>query len=147
VVEPRQPGGRVRRLLAAYDSRIAGEDTPARREDVARLDRLIRDTLPDLDVGESDGTIGYGPFHYRYASGREGDAYRVSVASRKTGISLYVLALTEDGEYLAESRADRFPKAKVGKSCVRFKRLDDLDERALRDLLAEAGRLPAPGAA
>jgi hypothetical protein len=68
------------------------------------------------------------------------------VASRKTGISLYVLALTENGEYLAESRAGRFPNAKVGKSCVRFKRLDDLDEAALRELLAEAGRLPAPGA-
>ena len=95
---------------------------------------------------ESDGMVGYGPFHYRYASGREGDAYRVSVASRKTGISLYVLALTEDGQYLAESRAGRFPKANVGKSCVRFKRLDDLDQAALRDLLADAGRLPAPGA-
>jgi Domain of unknown function (DU1801) len=70
----------------------------------------------------------------------------VSLASRKTGISLYVLALTESGEYLAEARADRFPKAKVGKSCVRFKRLDDLDESALRELLAEAGRLGAPGA-
>jgi hypothetical protein len=146
VVEPRQPGGRTRRLLAAYDSRIAGEDTPERRADLARLDRLIRDTLPELEVHESEGTVGYGPFHYRYASGREGDAYRVSVASRKTGISLYVLALNEDGEYLAESRADRFPKANVGKSCVRFKRLDDLDEAALRDVLAEAGRLPPPGA-
>ena len=57
-----------------------------------------------------------------------------------------VLALTEDGRYLAESRADRFPKASVGKSCIRFKRLDDLDEAELRDLLAEAGRRPAPGA-
>ena len=53
--------------------------------------------------------------------------------------------LTEDGRYLAESRADRFPKASVGKSCVRFKRLDDLDEGELRDLLAEAGRRPAAG--
>ena len=70
----------------------------------------------------------------------------MSVAQRKAGISLYVLALTEDGEYLAESRADEFPKASVGKSCIRFKRLDDLDEGALRDLLREAGRLPAPGA-
>jgi hypothetical protein len=69
------------------------------------------------------------------------------VATRKTGISLYVLALTGDGEYLAESRADQFPKAKVGKSCIRFKRLDDLDLDALRALLDEAGRLPAPGAA
>jgi hypothetical protein len=35
----------------------------------------------------------------------------------------------------------------VGKSCIRFKRLDDLDQDALRSLLEEAGRLPAPGAA
>jgi len=118
-----------------------------RTRDLSRLDRLIRGILPDLEVHETDGMVGYGPFHYRYASGREGDAYRVSVASRKTGISLYVLALTEDGEYLAESRADRFPKANVGKSCVRFKRLDDLDQAALRELLAEAGRLAPAGAA
>jgi hypothetical protein len=106
--------------------------------DLERLDRLIRETLPEL---EAHG-LEYGPFHYRYESGREGDAYRVSVAERKHGISLYVLALTDDGEYLA----DRFPKASVGKSCIRFKRLDDLDEAELRDLLAEAGRRPAPGA-
>jgi Domain of unknown function (DU1801) len=111
-------------------------------DDLARLDRIIRETLPELEPHGHN----YGPFHYRYASGREGDAYRVSFAQRKAGISLYVLALTDDGEYLAESRADRFPKANVGKSCVRFKRLDDLDEAALRDLLREAGRLPAPGA-
>jgi len=110
--------------------------------DLERLDALIRETLPDLKAQGHN----YGPFHYRYESGREGDAYRVSVAERKHGISLYVLALTEDGRYLAESWADRFPKAKVGKSCVRFKRLDDLDEDALRALLAETGRLPAPGA-
>ncbi|HET9347359.1 MAG TPA: DUF1801 domain-containing protein [Candidatus Limnocylindrales bacterium] len=111
-------------------------------DDLERLDALIRETLPEL---EADG-MSYGPFHYRYASGREGDAYWVSVAQRKAGISLYVLALTEDGEYLAESRAGEFPKASVGKSCIRFRRLDDLDEGALRDLLREAGRRPAPGA-
>jgi hypothetical protein len=118
-----------------------------RTQDIERLDELIRDTLPDLEVvRESEDMIGYGPFHYRYASGREGDTYRVSVANRKAGISLYVLCVTSDGRYLAESRADAFPKANVGKSCVRFKRLDDLDETALRELLAEAGRLPARGA-
>jgi Domain of unknown function (DU1801) len=111
-------------------------------DDIERLDALIRETLPDLEAHGHN----YGPFHYRYESGREGDAYRVAIAERKHGLSLYVLALTEDGEYLAESRADRFPKASIGKSCVRFKRLDDLDQGELRGLLAEAGRLPAPGA-
>ena len=110
-------------------------------DDLDRLDRLIRETLPELEAHGHD----YGPFRYRYASGREGDAYRLSIAERKHGISLYVLAMTEDGRYLAESRADRFPKASVGKSCVRFKRLADLDEGELRDLVAEAGRLPVPG--
>jgi hypothetical protein len=124
---------------------VAADDQ--RADDLDRLDKLIRSALPDLDVvRESEDMIGYGPFHYRYASGREGDTYRVSVANRKAGISLYVLCVTEDGKYLAESRAGEFPKASVGKSCVRFKRLDDLDESALRSLLAEAGRLPAPGA-
>jgi hypothetical protein len=62
--------------------------------------------------------LGYGRYHYRYASGREGDAARISVASRKGGISLYVNAV--DGErYLAESYRDRLPRADIGKSCVR----------------------------
>ena len=113
-----------------------------KQADLDRLHALIRDAVPDLPA--EDG--GYGPFHYRYESGREGDAHRISVAARKHGISLYVLALTEDGQYLAESRAGDFPKANVGKSCIRFKRLDDLDLAALRSLLEEAGRLPAPGA-
>ena len=89
--------------------------------------------------------IGYGSYHYRYASGREGDASLVSLASRKQGISLYVQCETESG-YLAERYADRLPKASIGKSCVRFKRLSDVDREALRDLLEEAGRIGPPSA-
>jgi hypothetical protein len=102
-------------------------DGYALRADLERLDALIRETLPDLEVHRRDD--------------------RVSSASRKTGISLYVLAMTDDGEYLAEARAAEFPKAAVRRACVRFKRLDDLDESALRSLLEEAGHLPAAGAA
>jgi uncharacterized protein DUF1801 len=123
--------------VGAYDAAI---DPQA--DDIERLHDLIRQALPELPADAG----GYGPFHYRYDSGREGDAHRVAVASRRHGISLYVLALTEDGRYLAESRAAEFPKASVGKSCIRFKQLDDLDLGALRSLLEEAGRLPAPGA-
>ena len=54
--------------------------------------------------------LGYGPFHYRYASGREGDASLIALASRKQYISLYVLCTTERG-YLAEQYAERLPKA------------------------------------
>jgi hypothetical protein len=117
-----------------------------RRADARELCSLLSEVTGEPPVLWPSGIVGFGTYHYRYDSGREGDAHRIAVAVRKTGISLYVLALTEDGRYLAESRADQFPRANVGKSCIRFKRLDDLDLDALRTLLEEAGRLPAPGA-
>jgi len=89
--------------------------------------------------------LGYGRFHYRYKSGREGDASLIALSSRKAHISLYVLSADEDG-YLAEQYADRLGKVSVGKSCIRFKRADDVDSDVLRELLAEAGRLGYPAA-
>jgi hypothetical protein len=84
--------------------------------------------------------LGYGPFHYRYASGREGDACRLSIASNASYISLYCLAGDDDG-YVAERYVDRLPKAKIGKSCVRFKKLADLDETALVALVKETASM------
>ncbi len=121
------------------DDYIAALDEP-RRADIAQLHRLIRETVPDLEPAVDAGMIGYGRFHYRYASGREGDASLISLASRKRYISLYVLCTVEGG-YLAEQYAERLPKASIGKSCVRFKRTDDVDLGVLRELVAEAGRI------
>ena len=114
-----------------------------RRSEIAELHALIRDVAPELDVQTGKDMIGYGPFHYRYASGREGDAHLLALSPRKHYISIYVLC-TKDGAYLAESYKDRLPKADIGKSCVRFKRPSDLDLRELRSLLAEAVRLGPP---
>ena len=121
--------------VATPEEYIAALDEP-RRGEVARLDRLIRETVPELEPHIRSGMIGYGPFHYRYASGREGDWFRVGLASNKKYISLYACAADERG-YVAERYRDRLPKASIGKSCVRFKRVDDLDEGALRELLRE----------
>ena len=109
-----------------------------RRGEIRELHDLIRETVPDLDPYVGTGMLGYGPFHYRYASGREGDASLIALSSRKRYISLYVLCVT-DGGYLAEQYAERLPKADIGKSCVRFKRPADVDRGVLRELIAEAG--------
>jgi hypothetical protein len=61
-------------------------------------------------------------------------------------ISLYVTAAAPDGGYLAESYRPRLPKASIGKSCVRFKRLGDLDQEALAGLLRAAAEMGAPTA-
>ncbi len=69
----------------------------------------------------------------------------VGLASQKRYISLYVVAI-KDGEYLAEGYRERLPKADIGKSCVRFKRVSDLDADALKQLLVEAGENAPAGA-
>ena len=111
-----------------------------RRPDIAALDALIRKHVPKLEPVIMGGMLGYGPFHYRYASGREGDACRISIASNAAYISLYCLGADANG-YVAERYVDRLPKASIGKTCVRFKKLADLDEKALVALIKETARL------
>lgn len=114
---------------------------PARRGDVARLHELIRETAPQLAPVIHSGMLGYGVFHYRYASGREGDATKIAIASNKAAVSLYCLAADASG-YVAERYAARLPKASIGKSCVRLKRLADVDEGVLVELIRETAHTP-----
>lgn len=88
------------------------------------------------------GMLGYGAYHYRYASGREGDWMLVGLASNKRYISLYVTAGRPDGRYLAEAYADRLPAASIGRSCIRVKRAADLDPEVVTALLVEAAAHP-----
>ena len=117
-----------------------------RRGEVARLHALVTEALPELPVSASAAGLGYGPFHYRYASGREGDSHLISLASRKQYMSLYVNC-APGGRYLAEDFAPRLPSADVGRSCVRFKSVADLDEAVIRELVrAAAAAGPADAA-
>jgi hypothetical protein len=121
---------------------IARLDEP-RRSQVRALHELVRATVPTLRPHMQAGMIGYGSYHYRGASGREGDWPVIAVASNVRYISLYVMATVGDA-YLAETYRDRLPKASIGRSCVRFRRLEDLDRATLTQLLRE-GAANAPG--
>jgi hypothetical protein len=129
---------------ATHEEYIQRLDEP-RRGDVRALHELIRRTVPQLEPTMEFGMLGYGRYHYRYPSGREGDWVLVAVASNKNYISLYVTAATPDGGYLAEAYRDQLPKASIGRSCVRFKRLGDVDTDALERLLRDAARVGFPG--
>jgi uncharacterized protein YdhG (YjbR/CyaY superfamily) len=117
-----------------------------RRSDVRALHELIRRAAPQLEPTMEFGMLGYGRYHYRYPSGREGDWVLVAVASNKNYVSLYVTAEAPGGGYLAESYREQLPKASIGKSCVRFKRLRDVDQEALERLLRAAVAAGFPGA-
>lgn len=111
-----------------------------RRTQITELHDLMRETAPQLEPHIQAGMLAYGRYHYRYASGREGDWFPIGVASQKAYISLFITAATEGHEALADSFRERLPKADIGRSCVRFKRLEDLDRVALTELIREAAK-------
>ena len=117
-----------------------------RRSEIRALHELIRHAVPQLEPTMEFGMLGYGKYHYRYPSGREGDWMLVAVASNKNYISLYVTPAAPDGGYLAERYQEQLPKASIGKSCIRFKRLGDVDQDVLERLLRRVAELGAPSA-
>jgi hypothetical protein len=119
---------------------LAGMDE-TRRADMQKLYDFIRETVPDLEPFIISGMIGFGKFHYKSKSGREGDWCRVGLANHKTGISIYVCAV-DGGGYIAEQYKKELAPAKVGKSCIRYKKISEVDWEVLGKVLkvgAKAG--------
>jgi len=110
-----------------------------RRAALKRLHAAIRKAAPSLKPRIVYGMIGYGSYHYTYASGREGDWPVVALASQKQYISLYVCEPCEDG-YPAEKNKARLGKVSVGKSCIRFKKLEDLNLPVAMELVTLAAK-------
>ena len=108
-----------------------------RKSQIQALYTLIRETAPSLKPFIQSGMIGFGKYHYKYVSGREGDWFMIGLASQKSYISVYVCA-TIDNKYLAEDYKKKLPGASIGKSCIRFKNIEDIDLGVLTEMIAKA---------
>ena len=113
-----------------------------RRETVRAVHERVLAEFPQLDVRMWNKFIGYGSYHYRSASGREGHWFPIGLTNNKRYVSLYVCVADDDG-YLAEQNAERLGKVSVGKSCIRFTRLENLDLDVAGELCRRAAELVA----
>jgi len=77
------------------------------------------------------GIVGFGKYHYKYESGREGDAPLAGFAARANTISLY---LAGDPK-LKEELLKKFGKHKTGKGCIYIQKLEDVDTKVLGKLV------------
>jgi hypothetical protein len=112
-----------------------------RKSEVKKIDELIQKWVPNLKRHFAYNMIGYGSFHYKTRSGREGDWPVIALASQKNYISVYVCAV-KDGQYIAEKNKERLGKVSVGKSCIRFKKIEDVDLKELERVIKEAESSP-----
>jgi hypothetical protein len=117
------------------DEFIAQIDDPAKRADSHRLIEMMQAVSGEQPVLWGN-MVGFGQYHYRYASGHEGDALRIGFSPRKAEFSLYVLSAYAFEDIAAETDAllARLGKHRVGKSCLYVKRLSDIDMVVLREL-------------
>ncbi len=127
---------------AAYLAALA----EPRRSELKALDAAIRKAVPKLKpyLAYNGSMIGYGAYHYKYASGREGDCPIIAISSRAQYISLYVLG-HRNGKSLAETAKAKLGKVNVGKACIRFKKLADLDLPVALGLMRESSALLTNG--
>ncbi|MBP6786046.1 MAG: DUF1801 domain-containing protein [Candidatus Promineofilum sp.] len=102
-----------------------------KRQDSYALLEMMRQITGEEPHMYGTSIVGFGKYHYKYASGREGDMPIVGFSPRKQNLTLYLLS--ESDEYQA-LRA-RLGKHKVGKSCLYINKLSDIDEEALREMV------------
>jgi hypothetical protein len=117
---------------------IAAVADDARREDARKLCDLLADWTGEPPAMWGPSIVGFGSYHYRYESGREGTAPLVGFSPRKTNLVLYLVGGIED----------RYPKLlerlgphKTGKGCLYLKRLDEVDLEVMRELVDRTVRV------
>lgn len=114
---------------------------PDRKAILEQIDQLVRDAVPKLKPAFSYNMPGYGMFKYKNYKGEVIDWPVIAMASQKNYVSVYVCA-TIDGEYIAEQHKERLGKVNVGKSCIRFKKLEDVNLAELKKVFALAAAHP-----
>ncbi len=83
-----------------------------------------------------DSIVGLGNYHYKYASGREGDWFQIGFSPRKQNISIYLMACDAASD-LAEELA-RLGKHKTGKSCLYINKLEDIDLDVFKEMIIKS---------
>lgn len=112
---------------------IAAIADPARRADIEVINAMMIDVSGWQPKMWGTSIVGFGEYHYKYDSGREGDAIRIGYSSRANAISIYIMPGYQD----FDDELSRLGKHKIGKSCLYVKRLSDVDNDVLREMLVK----------
>lgn len=105
-----------------------------RREDSLVVLKMMEEVTGEPAEMWGTSIVGFGSYHYRYASGREGDFMLTGFAPRKAALTLYIMG----GHERYDALMARLGKHRTGSSCVYINKLADVDLDVLRELIAES---------
>ena len=108
-------------------------DEKKRQDSFAILDLMKQVTGEEL-IMWGDSIVGFGRYHYKYASGREADWFITGFSPRKQNLTLYLMSGFDDYDELLENLGVH----STGKSCLYIKKLEDVDQHVLRELVSKS---------
>ena len=121
--------------VAGFLDRVPDE---GRRQDALRLCAMMQEITGEPPVMWGTSIIGFGTYHYRYASGHEGDSALASFSPRRQHLAIYLVGGFENRYRPVLARLGPH---KAGKGCLYIRRLDDVDHDALRELIDRSVRV------
>lgn len=116
--------------IADFIDAFVEEET--KRNDAFELIRIMQEVTHFEPKMWGPSIIGFGSYHYKYASGHEGDAPLVGFSPRKAAISLYIYTSPDDRDELLS----KLGKHKASKGCIYIKKLADIDVGVLKNMIS-----------
>jgi len=113
---------------------LASIEDQKKQQDSQVLLNLLQEATGEEPVMWGDSIIGFGEYHYKYASGREGDWFLAGFSPRKQDLTVYIMAGFEAYHGLLA----KLGKYKTGKSCLYIKRLEEIDQDVLKELVRQS---------
>ena len=126
------------RTGASVEEFLARVPDEQRRADARRLCAMMGEITGEPPAMWGSSIIGFGTYHYRYASGREGDSALASFSPRSQHLAIYLVGEFESRH---QSVLARLGPHKTGKGCLYLKRLGDVNQDALRELIDRSVRV------
>ncbi len=105
-----------------------------KRADAKKVAAIMQKVTGSKAAMWGTSIVGFGQYHYKYESGREGDFMLAGFSPRKQALTIYIIA----GFKRFDSLMEKLGKFKTGKSCLYVRRLSDIDEKVLEQLVTES---------
>jgi len=117
--------------VAAFLNSIANEKV---RQDCHTILEIMQGASGAEPKMWGDSVVGFGSYHYKYASGREGDWFVTGFSPRKQNLTLYIMSGFDQYDELMS----RLGKYTTGKACLYIKKIEDIDLATLKELVAQS---------
>jgi hypothetical protein len=122
---------KTKKNKASVSKFINSIEDDQKRKDSKEIIKIIKDLTGEKPVMWGPSIVGFGSYHYKYASGQEGDWMITGFSPRKQNLTIYIMP----GYDLSQDLLDKLGPHKTGKSCLYIKKLEDVHLPTLKKLI------------